>query len=462
MNFITQTLQQTILALSILTQHIGNAVSISLPPPVKSKKAKSKEQLKEELHALFEAIIDYDDEKYSPDLILVQETNLRPIHNIRIANYTCYRNDRVADGHAVGGESNFINPNQFGFTKRLSTCHPLLRLTEKITSVFQRGRSTGAVFLDIQKAFDRVWIGGLIYKLITNNFPPALIHLINSYLTNRSYQVRVKDSLSNIYKVNLGAPQGSLLGPIIFNIFINDIPTHPHTSLNIYADDIAIATTFKNHKSITKHLNNHLKLLETYFNTWKIKLNVEETVAVLFTRKRKAATPPTLYSTPLQWSQNTINLGLLLDNKLTWRQHILYTRNKFRNALRLIYPLICRDSTMTRDNKVLLYTAVLRPILSYGCPVWGYAAKSNLKTLEISQNKTIRMIVHANMYMKNTHIYEALKLPNFKSYIQKIAINFFNSLPQTNNYHIINLEKYTPNDNTKRPRRILLDSYNPP
>ncbi|GFW81552.1 probable RNA-directed DNA polymerase from transposon BS [Trichonephila clavipes] len=173
-------------------------------------------------------------------------------------------------------DSNFINPNQFGFTKRLSTCHPLLRLTEKIASGFQRGRSTGAVFLDIQKAFDRVWIGGLIYKLITNNFPPALIHLINSYLTNRSYQVRVKDSLSNVYKVNLGAPQGSLLGPIIFNIYINDIPTHPQTSLNIYADDTAIATTFKNHKSITKHLNNHLKLLETYFNTWKIKLNVEK------------------------------------------------------------------------------------------------------------------------------------------------------------------------------------------
>ncbi|GFS67365.1 RNA-directed DNA polymerase from mobile element jockey [Trichonephila clavipes] len=358
-------------------------------------------------------------------------------------------------------DSNFINPNQFGFTKRLSTCHPLLRLTKKIASGFQRGRSTGAVFLDIQKAFDRVCIGGLIYKLITNNFLPALIHIINSYLTNRSYQVRVKDSLSNVYKVNLGALQGSLLGPIIFNIYINDIPTHPQTSLNIYADDTAIATTLKNHKSITKHLNNHLKLLETYFNTWKIKLNVEKTVAVLFTRKRKAATPPTLYSTPLQWSQNTIYLGLLFDSKLTWKQHILHARNKFRNALRLIYPLISRDSTMTRENKVLLYTAVLRPILSYGSPVWGYAAKSNLKTLEISQNKTIRMIVHANMYMRNSDIYKALKLPTFKSYIKKLATKFFESLHLTNNHHILNLESYISHDNTKRPRKILLDSYNP-
>ncbi|GFV85320.1 putative RNA-directed DNA polymerase from transposon X-element [Trichonephila clavipes] len=69
---------------------------------------------------------------------------------------------------------------------------------------------------------------------------------------------------------------------------------------------------------------------------------------------------------------------------------------------------------MTMENKVLLYTAVLRPILSYGSPVWGYAAKSNLKTLEICQNKTIRMIVHVNMYMRNSDIYKALKLPTFK------------------------------------------------
>ncbi|GFY29796.1 probable RNA-directed DNA polymerase from transposon BS [Trichonephila clavipes] len=73
--------------------------------------------------------------------------------------------------HNFTDSINYINPNQYGFTRHLSTYHPLLRLTEKITSGFQRGRSTGAVFLDIQKAFDRVWVSGLIYKLIINNFP---------------------------------------------------------------------------------------------------------------------------------------------------------------------------------------------------------------------------------------------------------------------------------------------------
>ncbi|GFT88083.1 RNA-directed DNA polymerase from mobile element jockey [Trichonephila clavipes] len=159
-----------------------------------------------------------------------------------------------------------------------------------------RGRSTGAVFLDIQKAFDRVWVSGLIYKLITNNFPPALIHLINSYLVNRSFQVRVNDTLSNSFRIKYGVPQGSLLGPLLFNIYINDMPTHPQTSTNIYADDTVTLATYKNHKTITLALNNHLNLLENFFDTWKIKINVDKTIAVLFTKRKT----PTLYSTQLQ------------------------------------------------------------------------------------------------------------------------------------------------------------------
>ncbi|GFT88181.1 RNA-directed DNA polymerase from mobile element jockey [Trichonephila clavipes] len=210
-------------------------------------------------------------------------------------------------------DNNFINPNQYGFTRNLSTYHPLLGLTEKITAGFQRGRSTGAVFLDIQKAFDRVWVSGLIYKLITNNFPPALIHLINSYLVNRTFQVRVNDTLSSSLSISYGVPQGSLLGPLLFNIYINDIPTHPQTSTNIYADDTVTLATYKNHNTITIALNNHLKLLETFFDTWKIKINIDKTVAVLFTNRKTQPTPPTLYSTQLQWSQSTKYLGLTLD-----------------------------------------------------------------------------------------------------------------------------------------------------
>ncbi|GFX52861.1 probable RNA-directed DNA polymerase from transposon X-element [Trichonephila clavipes] len=137
-------------------------------------------------------------------------------------------------------ENNILNPNQYGFTNKLSTLHPLLRLTENISEGFQKKKSTRAVFLDIQKAFDRVWINGLTFKLITFNIPHPLIHLIHSYLTNRSFRIRINETLSNEHSVSAGCPQGSLLGPLLFNLYINHIPDYSITKINLYADDTAI------------------------------------------------------------------------------------------------------------------------------------------------------------------------------------------------------------------------------
>ncbi|GFW85971.1 uncharacterized protein TNCV_1967791 [Trichonephila clavipes] len=121
-----------------------------------------------------------------------------------------------------------------------------------------------------------------------------------------------------------------------------------------------------------------------------------------------------------------------------------------------------RNSHLSIENKVLLYTAVMRLILAYASPVWGYAAKTNINKLDTLQNSLIRMIVKATRYMRNDDIRKDLKIYSFKSYIQNTAINFFTNLDTINNVNIQNLIPYTPNDNTKRPRRILLGSYNPP
>ncbi|GFX35142.1 putative RNA-directed DNA polymerase from transposon X-element [Trichonephila clavipes] len=104
---------------------------------------------------------------------------------------------------------------------------------------------------------------------------------------------------------------------------------------------------------------------------------------------------------------------------------------------------------------MLLYTAVLRPILSYGCPVWGYAAKTNINILDVAQNTLIRMIVGVCRHMRNDEIRNAIK-----SHIQKLAKNFFNSLNSSENVNMQNLVNYTARIKRKRPRSILLDSYN--
>ncbi|GFW11142.1 RNA-directed DNA polymerase from mobile element jockey [Trichonephila clavipes] len=355
--------------------------------------------------------------------------------------------------------NNLLNPNQYGFTNKLSTLHPLLNLTEAISEGFQNKKSTGAVFLDIQKAFDRVWLTGLTYKLIKYNLPPPLVFLLHSYNTNRSYQIRVKDTLSNIKNISCGVAQGSLLGPLLFNLYINDIPDYSLTKLNMFADDTAIHTTYRRITSVTYALNKHLKLLENYYDKWKISINVEKSAAVLFTKKRKIPPPPTMYNTTIPWSQSTKYLGITFDKNLTWKNHIQHTRQKFRKIMFKLFPLIGRNSELTRDNKVLLYTAVISLRVS---GVGIYAAKNNINILDTLQNSTIRMIVKATRYMRNDDIRNAIKIKSFKSYIQKIAKNFFNSLQFTNNINMLNMPHYNPNDTTKRPRRILLDSYNPP
>ncbi|GBM46000.1 RNA-directed DNA polymerase from mobile element jockey [Araneus ventricosus] len=169
--------------------------------------------------------------------------------------------------------NNVLIPEQFGFRKNLSTTHQLLRVTEYIAEGFSNKQKTGAVFLDIQKAFDRVWQDALIYKLINYNTPNYLIKIFTSYLHNRKFAVRVNKELSNFKNINAGVAQGSKCGPILFALFINDIPKQFNTMLSIFADDTAILARNKNHNYIRIALNRHLKTLEEWFLKWKIQIN---------------------------------------------------------------------------------------------------------------------------------------------------------------------------------------------
>ncbi|GBO44691.1 RNA-directed DNA polymerase from mobile element jockey [Araneus ventricosus] len=133
-------------------------------------------------------------------------------------------------------------PQQFGFTAQLSIAHKLLRVIEPIHEGKSNHLSTVAIFLDIAKAFafDKDWIQGLIHKLIAYHFPPYIIRIICSYLKDRYFTVSVKDTDSSHRKLNAGVPQGAILAPCIFVLFMNDIPQQRDIALSLYADDTAI------------------------------------------------------------------------------------------------------------------------------------------------------------------------------------------------------------------------------
>ncbi|GFW94104.1 RNA-directed DNA polymerase from mobile element jockey [Trichonephila clavipes] len=347
---------------------------------------------------------------------------------------------------------------QHGFRPQLSTSHQLLRVVEYAKSGFKEKKCTGAVFLDIQKAFDRVWHTGLLYKLIKINAPPQLILIIKSFLNNRSFAVRVNDTHSSTKQIRAGAPQGALLSPTLFNIYVNDIPKTRQTTVCLYADDTAILTQSTNKNCITHFLHKHLAELEDWYKKWKISINPGKTEAVFFSLGNSTRKPPPIHvqNHPVPWSRSVNYLGVTLDEHLSFKDHLIKINNKFRALACLYYPYFTRNSPLSIKNRLLIYTSILRPVLLYASPVWGHATKANIDRLEFSQNIMIRKLTNSPWFVRNEDLRFALNLTTVRETIKKIATKFFTNLELIENRTLRKIEIYTPDPKFNRPRNILL------
>lgn len=181
---------------------------------------------------------------------------------------------------------------QFGFRSNHSTVQQLFRITEYISNSFEKHCHTGSVFIDVSKAFDKVWYEGLLYKLKLFNTPKYLFNIIKSFLSNKQFSVKINDSNSNLQPISAGVPQDSKLGPILFNIFISDISESPRTNMALFADDTAIYSESRNLEATTYNLQNHLNILSRWCKSWKIQINASKSSAVIFSLRRYSTPPP--------------------------------------------------------------------------------------------------------------------------------------------------------------------------
>ncbi|GFV64371.1 probable RNA-directed DNA polymerase from transposon X-element [Trichonephila clavipes] len=213
---------------------------------------------------------------------------------------------------------NFIIPQQCGFRPKCSTVHQLLRVTELIHSGFAKHEATGILFLDIAKAFDKIWHDGLLIKLIRLDFPPPLIKSIHSFLSDRSFRVRVDKTLSSPRPIRSGLPQGSLSSPLLFTLYVNDMPQTDLSHLAMFADDTAIITQNKRFSVVISNLQHYVSLLELWLTDWKIKVNASKSACLMFTRRPRlpvGLTPSKFLANPSPWVRVAKYLGLFLDAK---------------------------------------------------------------------------------------------------------------------------------------------------
>lgn len=318
--------------------------------------------------------------------------------------------------------------HQFGFKRSHNTTQQLTRLVVDIINGFKKDNNTVMVLLDIEKAFDKVWIPGLIHKLDALKYSPYLVQLIHSYLTNRTMTVKINNCTSTKRQITAGVPQGSVLGPKLFNIYLHDLPLFPNTQLALFADDTAIYAQSHHAQVANKLLQYHLNDITKYYKKWKIKLNEDKTELITFTRKfknNKILTPLTINNTTISERRQVKYLGVYLDKRLTFHNHIRETLRKTDRTIRALYPLIKKNGKLNYENKRLIYTTIMRPILTYAAPVWYGASTTSKIPLQRLQNKILRMITNSDRYKRINELHQETDLPMLNDYITKLSATFY-------------------------------------
>lgn len=354
-------------------------------------------------------------------------------------------------------KNNIIPKFQYGFRAKHSTIHQLSRLTQIIEKGFETKSHTLGVFLDISAAFDKVWQNGLLFKLYTIGTPMYILKTISSFLFQRTFQVRLNKALSTKRNIKSGVPQGSILSPILYNIFIHDFPS-TNSTVAMFADDTALLNQNVDPILAKVRLQNDLEIVYNWMKKWKLSLNVNKSQAKVFTLTQ-IQDPPELNinNTNIPWNPKDSSikyLGVNLDKKLNWKIHINTKIAQAHARLALLYPLINRKSKLKTKCTLLIYKSILRPLLTYGCQVWGTASQTHLKKIQTFQNKILRISVNAPWFIRNVHLHKDLEMQTINEFIKNINTKYFNKALLSEFETINNIFEILPRARRLKRRRI--------
>lgn len=301
-----------------------------------------------------------------------------------------------------------LSDHQYGFRQARSTGDLLAYSTHVWSSTLDSFGESRVISLDISKAFDRVWHKGLLSKLPMYGLHPSLITWIGNFLSGRTISVRVDGSLSNPLPISSGVPQGSVLSPVLFLLFINDLFSSTLLSAHSFADDTYLSSSFsfqshliasKNTPSqraeSTSALNHNLALIEEWASNNLVKLNENKTMQLVVSRKRNPSYPLIqLNGASLTLTDSLPLLGLSISPDLNWKTHI---SSIAKGASRKLGFLFRARSYFTSAQLLTLYKSQIRPSIEYCSHVWGGAPQSSLSLLDKIQAKAIRLINSSNL-----------------------------------------------------------------
>ena len=307
---------------------------------------------------------------------------------------------------------------QFGFRKGHSTTHALTDLTEAIRKNIDENKFAVGVFIDLQKAFDTVDHKILLKKLDHYGIRGTANKWFESYLSNRQQFVSINNKDSSLKPMKFGVPQGSVLGPLLFLIYINDLHKATHYSIaRHFADDTNLLISNHSLKQLKKHLNIDLKILTVWLKANKISLNSSKTEILLFKNPNKPVNYDLkiiLDGTRLYPSKYVKYLGILIDPYLTWNYHIKSLAPKLARAAGMLAKL---RHYVPHESLRNIYFGIFASIMNYGAQIWGQYMNQHVLRVVKLQNKAIRIMNFAQSQEPCSKLYQKSQILKFQDSI---------------------------------------------
>ena len=300
-------------------------------------------------------------------------------------------------------DNNLLYKYQSGFLPNHSTTFQLIDIFHHICQSFDNKQFSCMVFCDISKAFDRVWHKGLLFKLKQNGINGTLLKWLSNYLTNRHQRVVIQSAVSNSKTIAAGVPQGSVLGPLLFLIYVNDITDSLLSLTRLFADDSSLYYSASNITDVEGIINHDLRLLSIWATQWLVKFNPNKTEAILFSLKQIDRIPNLVFEdTNIQFVENHKHLGVTLNNKGQWNDHI---DSILQSASKVIGLMRKLKFTLNRKSLNQIYLSYIVPILEYSCIVWDGCSDSCAESLQKLQNEAARIVTGLTRSVSIANLY---------------------------------------------------------
>lgn len=361
--------------------------------------------------------------------------------------------------------------SQFGFRNKRNTIHPLVKFTGDVSTNLNKKLITTVVALDMQSAFDTVWHGGLLHKMAKFKMNIFLIKIIASFLKQRGFIVGNARFASQKRLIRAGTPQGSVLSPKLFNIFLSDIPVHNQIITLQFADDILFYLHHRKPVLSSMVFNSHLTNIFKFYTNWKLKINQNKTVLLNITgppgaiskdlKNRLILQKIAINHEKISPTNSLKYLGITFTQNFNFIRQVDNIIKKVNFATSNLNSLL-RSHFMESKYKTLIYKMYIRPLIQYGCEVWlnpSLISSHQVERIRIIERKIIRKTsntrrcINSYKYIKNSELYAVSEIERIDRHLVKISNRFFNKCVDSEDEFIRNLII------TEEENRFLHPSY---